>query len=203
MVFKNIAKTAEKRNKNDEYITPFSMVQQLLDLHDIPKTNIILEPCCSTHKTIPTVLLNNGYKNVRYNIYEGEGVGDFFDWNETDLVDTIVTNIPYGIKNFVKFIHKMKHVATNEIICLLPINYLNGKERHKIYQDKEYPLAAIYPFTRFSMLTDDAREDGRYKSGMTLYAWFVFRKGYVGDCIMKQINNDKYIIADIRGAYKM
>jgi hypothetical protein len=38
MVFKNIAKVAEKRNKNDQYVTPFSMVQQLLDNHDIPKT---------------------------------------------------------------------------------------------------------------------------------------------------------------------
>lgn len=200
MVFKNIAKVAEKRNKNDEYVTPFSMVQQLLDHHDIPKTNIILEPCCSTHKTIPTVLYSNGYNDVRCNTYEKEGVGDFFDW--TEVVDTIITNIPYGIKNFVRFMSKMKEIARHEIICLFPINYLNGKERYKIYQDVNYPLAVVYPFTRFSTLTSEASKDGRYKGGMTLYAWFVFRRGYVGDCIMKQINNDAYIIADIRGAYK-
>lgn len=201
MVFIKIAKTADKRNKNDEYVTPYSMIQQLVDIHHIPKSNVILDPCCSNHKTIPITLSKNGYENVRYNIYDGVN-GDFLNWDENDKVDTIITNIPYGIKNFVRFISKMKRVANHEIICLFPMNYLNGKERFKIYSDTDYPLVAVYPFTRFSALTHEAREDGRYQGGMTLYGWFIFRKNFVGDCIMKQINNDKYIINDIRGSYK-
>jgi hypothetical protein len=194
-----LAKEASLRNKNDEYITPTSMVQQLLDIHYISKFNSILEPCCSTHRTIPITLQKNGFTNITENIYGENGI-DFMDWDCSKKYDTIITNIPYGIKNFVKFMTKMKQVAKEEIICLFPITYLNGKERYRFYQDKEYPLSAIYPFTRFSLLTEEAQE--KYKGGMTLYGWFVFKKGYTGNCVMKQINNDPYIITDKRGAYK-
>jgi hypothetical protein len=202
MVFKDLAKVKENRNKNDEYITPPSMVQQLIDIHYIPKYQSILEPCCSTHKTIPNVLRKNGYTNITENIYEEDGI-DFLDWDCSKKTDVIITNIPYGIKNFVKFMTKMKQIAREEIICLFPINYLNGKERYRFYQDKEYPLSAIYPFTRFSLLGNEVREDGKYKSGMTLYAWYVFKRGHSGNCVMKQINNDAYILTDVRGAYKL
>ena len=194
-----LAKESSLRNKNDEYITPTSMVQQLLDIHYISKFNSILEPCCSTHRTIPITLQKNGFTNITENIYGENGI-DFMDWDCSKKYDTIITNIPYGIKNFVKFMTKMKQVAKEEIICLFPITYLNGKERYRFYQDKEYPLSAIYPFTRFSLLTAEAQE--KYKGGMTLYGWFVFKKGYTGNCVMKQINNDPYIITDKRGAYK-
>jgi len=201
MVFKDLAKTKENRNKNDEYITPTSMVQQLIDIHYIPKYQSILEPCCSIHKTIPNVLRKNGYTNITENIYDENGI-DFLDWDCSLKTDVIITNIPYGIKNFVKFMTKMKQIAKEEIICLFPINYLNGKERYRFYQDKDFPLSAVYPFTRFSLLGNEVREDGKYKSGMTLYAWYVFKKGFSGNCIMKQINNDAYILTEIRGAYK-
>jgi hypothetical protein len=194
-----LAKEASLRNKNDEYITPTSMVQQLLDTHYISKFNSILEPCCSTHRTIPITLQKNGFTNITENIYGENGI-DFMDWDCSKKYDTIITNIPYGIKNFVKFMTKMKQIAKEEIICLFPITYLNGKERYRFYQDKDYPLSAIYPFTRFSLLTEEAQE--KYKGGMTLYGWFVFKKGYTGNCVMKQINNDPYIITDKRGAYK-
>jgi hypothetical protein len=194
-----LAKEASLRNKNDEYITPTSMVQQLLDTHYISKFNSILEPCCSTHRTIPITLQKNGFTNITENIYGENGI-DFMDWECSKKYDTIITNIPYGIKNFVKFMTKMKQIAKEEIICLFPITYLNGKERYRFYQDKDYPLSAIYPFTRFSLLTEEAQE--KYKGGMTLYGWFVFKKGYTGNCVMKQINNDPYIITDKRGAYK-
>jgi hypothetical protein len=192
-------KIAKFRNKNDEYITPSSMVQQLLDTHPIPKTKMILEPCCSSHRSIPNTLKKNGFTNVLENIYTENGI-DFLEWNCNNKVDIIITNIPYGIKNFVKFLTKMKEVAEEEIICLFPMSYLNGKERYRFYQDKNYPLSAVYPFTRFSLLTEEAQD--KYKGGMSLYGWFVFKKGHTGCCIMKQINNDPYIITDIRGAYK-
>jgi type I restriction-modification system DNA methylase subunit len=199
MSVKIIVKEAKFRNKNDEYITPSSMVQQLLDIHTISKTKRILEPCCSSHRSIPNTLKKNGFVDVIENVYNEDGV-DFIDWDCDNKVDIIITNIPYGIKNFVKFLTKMRHVAKEQIILLLPMSYLNGKERYTFYQNKDYPLSAVYPFTRFSLLTNEAQD--KYKGGMCLYGWFVFKKGFLGDCIMKQINNDAYIITDIRGAYK-
>jgi len=197
---KSLAKEGSLRNKNDEYITPTSMVQQLIDIHYISKFNSILEPCCSTHRTIPLTLRKNGFTNITENIMTEDGI-DFMDWDCSKKYDTIITNIPYGIKNFVKFMTKMKQVAKDEIICLFPMNYLNGKERYRFYQDKDFPLSAIYPFSRYSLLTEDAQE--KYKGGMALYGWYVFKKGHTANCIMKQINNDPYIITDKRGAYKV
>jgi len=194
-----LAKEKSLRNKNDEYITPTSMVQQLIDTHYISKFNTILEPCCSTHKTIPNTLRKNGFTNITENIMTEDGI-DFMEWDCSKKFDTIITNIPYGIKNFVRFMTKMKQVAKEEIICLFPMNYLNGKERYRFYQDKDFPLSAIYPFSRYSLITEEAQD--KYKGGMALYGWYVFKKGYSGNCIMKQINNDPYIITDKRGAYK-
>ena len=197
---KSLAKEGSLRNKNDEYITPTSMVQQLIDIHYISKFNSILEPCCSTHRTIPLTLQKNGFTNITENIMTEDGI-DFMDWDCSNKFDTIITNIPYGIKNFVKFMTKMKQVSKDEIICLFPMNYLNGKERYRFYQDKDFPLSAIYPFSRYSLLTEEVQE--KYKGGMALYGWYVFKKGHTGNCIMKQINNDPYIITDKRGAYKV
>jgi len=186
-------KKKEKRNKNDKYLTPYSMIQQLLDNITLDKNISILEPCCSEEKTIIKMLEKNGFNNLNYNIYDSpEGI-DFLDWDENDKYDCIISNTPYGNKTVIKFIKKMKKI-TDKIILLYPINYLNGKERYdEIYNDEEYKLSKILQFIRFPMLEETIREDGKYKTGMTLYGWFIFEKGYKGDIILKQIDNDEFV----------
>ena len=94
----------------------------------------------------------------------------------------------------IDMINKAKRIATKKIILLYPINCLNGIKRfERIYSDKEYPLAKIYQFVMYSSLKDTLRADGRYEAGMIMYGWFVFEKGYVGDIILKQLNNTKDI----------
>ena len=89
----------------------------------------------------------------------------------------------------------MKKIATKKVVVLYPINTLNGVERYnEIFSDEKYKLSKIYQFVRFPMLEETIREDGCYKTGMTLYGWFVFEKGYEGDIILKQINNNKYCV---------
>ena len=170
------------------FITPYSMVEDLLKVETIQGT--ILEPCASKHRTISTVFKRNGY-DVTDNVYEETKVSIM------DLeghYDNIITNIPYGKINTLTFFKKMK-TLTDRIICLLPLTFLIGKDRHKeIFQDKTFPLKKIYQYTRYSQLTEDVREDGKYHTGMVSYCWFVFEKKYSGDITLQQIDNSKYCL---------
>ena len=74
---------------------------------------------------------------------------------------------------------------------LLPLSYLHGKKRYDdIYCDKEYPLKKVYIFTRYPMLGEKLREDGKYNTGMMVYAWFIFEKNYEGPSTIDWIDNN-------------
>jgi hypothetical protein len=188
------SKRKEERNKNDSYITPYSMIQQLLDVEVLDKNGSILEPCCSIHRSIPTTLIKNGFTNITENIYE-ETNNSFLDFDETIQYDYIISNTPYGNKNFINFVNKAKKIAKKKVILLYPLNCLNGVERYnKVYNDEEYKLARLYQFIRYPMLEDTIREDGKYKTGMSIYAWYVWEKGYTGETVLKQIDNNEYCV---------
>jgi hypothetical protein len=169
------------------YITPYSMVEDLLKYETFEGT--ILEPCASKHRSISTVfkkkyeVIDNVYEETKVSIMDLKG-----------HYDNIITNIPYGKINTLTFFKKMK-TLTNRIICLLPLTFLIGKDRHKeIFGDKSFPLKKIYQYTRYSQLTDYIREDGKYHTGMMSYCWFVFEKNYEGPITLQQIDNSKYCL---------
>jgi hypothetical protein len=79
---------------------------------------------------------------------------------------------------------------------LLPLSYLHGKKRYdEIYSDREYPLKKVYVYTRYPMLGEPLREDGKYNTGMMVYAWFVFEKGYDGSPVIDWIDNNEDVIS--------
>jgi hypothetical protein len=44
------------------------------------------------------------------------------------------------------------------------------------------------------MLGDDLREDGRYKTGMMVYAWYIFENGHTGLPEIDWIDNNEDVI---------
>jgi hypothetical protein len=177
------------RKKSDTYETPYSMTQQLLDAHPIPKDSLIVEPACGNYAIIE-VLNKNGYKfPCFYDLAQGK---DFLE--ETRSFDIVLTNPPFSLAY--EFIMKAKQIAQESIIMLLPLSYLHGKSRHdNIWTDKEFPLRYVYVFTRYPMLGDPLREDGKYKTGMMVYAWYVWEKSkYVNEPVIRWIDNHKYVI---------
>ena len=190
------AHAKEKRNKNDEYITPPSMVGQLLEREKFDFANdTFLEPCCDArHITIPRVLWKHGAKNVEVNIYEETGKS-FLDWDEDKKVDIVISNTPYGNKNTIAFINKAKKIAKKKVVLLYPLTTLNGKERfEKVWSDTDFPLTRIYQFIRFANLKNTLDDTGNYEAGMVLYAWFVFDVGGNGKIELIQIDNSEYLI---------
>jgi hypothetical protein len=169
-----------KRNLSDFYQTPYCLTDLLLKKE--PVSGTILEPACGEGAIVARLPYCTAW-------YDKER--DFF--KETNKYDTIITNPPYSLAQ--EFILKAKEVATKKIIMLLPLSYLHGKKRYDvIYQDKEFALKKIYVFTRYPMLESTIRPDGKHKTGMMVYAWFVWEKGYTAPPQIDWLDNNEYVI---------
>jgi hypothetical protein len=176
-----------KRRKSDDYQTPYSLTRLFLSEVNFPEP--ILEPA-SGNGAIVKVLKEYGYKKITaYDLLRDKK--DFL--KETKKYSTIITNPPYS-KAF-EFIQQAKKLS-NRFIFLLPLSYLHGKKRYdEIYKDTDYPLTKVFVFTRYPMLGDKLREDGKHRTGMMVYAFFVWEKGaqYKRPSIYWLDNND-YVI---------
>lgn len=175
-----------KRKKSDFYETPYSITRKFLNVEDFDYSLTICEPACGAG-AIVKVLKENTDNIIAYDIEK-----NFL--SETNQYDYIITNPPFSIAY--DFILKAKLVAKKKFAFLLPLSYLHGKKRYdNIYCDKEYPLKKVYVFTRYPMLGENLREDGKYNTGMMVYAWFVFERGYEGPSMINWIDNNEDVIS--------
>ncbi len=175
-----------QRKKSDFYETPYSITQQLLDFLQLPLQYTILEPACGNY-AISKVLNQNKYKTITKDIKYNQNF-----LNETGYYDIIITNPPYSLA--FEFIQKAK-TLTNYFCFLLPLAYLHGKKRYDyIYTDEKYKLSKILVFTRYPLLGEPLRQDGKYHTGMMVYAWFIWKKGSKNTTI-HWADNNMYVIS--------
>jgi hypothetical protein len=45
------------------------------------------------------------------------------------------------------------------------------------------------------MLGEKLREDGKYNTGMMVYAWFIFEKDYTGPSVVDWIDNNSDVLS--------
>ena len=170
-----------KRKKSDFYETPYTLTRHLLNVEDFVYSFTICEPACGDG-AIVKVLKEKTNNIIAYDIQK-----NFL--TETEQYEYIISNPPFSIAY--EFILKAKQVAKKKFAFLLPLSYLHGKKRYDdIYCDKEYPLKKVYIFTRYPMLGEKLREDGKYNTGMMVYAWFIFEKNYEGPSTIDWIDNN-------------
>ena len=190
-----------QRNKSDFYQTPHSMTEQLLENEVFDYTKSVFEPACGKG-AIVCVIANNFKKFYYQDIQESENY-DFLNYEGN--YDYIITNPPFSLA--FEFIQKAKEVAKVKFAMLLPLSFLHGQKRYeeKIFRFAEYPLTKVYVFTRYPLLTDKIREDGKYNTGMMVYAWFIWEKRKLKDAhgisinykecpVVKWIDNNKYVL---------
>ncbi|WWA79567.1 methyltransferase [Xanthomonas phage Kintu] len=176
-----------QRKASDFYETPYSITQSLLDAEGFDRGARTLEPACGDG-AITRVLAASGFSDIVG--YDAET--DFL--REESTFPQIITNPPFSLA--LDFILKAKSVARNKFAMLLPLSYLHGKERlDKVYSDREFPLACVHVFCRYPMLGDPLRDDGKYRTGMMVYAWFVWDKHHVGDPNVKWIDNQPFVLS--------
>lgn len=167
-----------KRKKSDFYETPYGLTRLFLDAEDLPKN--ILEPACGDG-AIVRVLQEYGKSVTAF-----DKDVDFLSWE--GLVDAIVTNPPFSLAY--EFIIKAKSVS-NKFCFLLPLSYLHGKKRFDdIWTDVVFPLSKVYVFTRYPLLGEKLREDGKHRTGMMVYAWYVWEKEFTGEPVIKWLDNN-------------
>lgn len=170
----------DKRHKSDFYQTPYCLTNLLLEKEDL--IGSVLEPACGYGAIVKCLPRCDKCYDIGFNFF-----------NETESFGTVITNPPFSLAK--EFILKAKEVANNKIMFLLPLSYLHGKERYDIiYSDRDFPLKKVYVFTRYPLLEDTVREDGKHKTGMMVYAWFVWEKGYKGNPEIAWLDNNDFVV---------
>lgn len=180
-----------QRRKSDAYSTPYSLTRQFFHYieESWDRSLPILEPACGEEEAIVKVLDELKFDTIHY--YDIQDGADFL--KEEKHYPYMVTNPPFSLAY--EFVQKAKEVVDEQFALLLPLSYLHGKKRYdNIYQDREYPLSSVYVFTRYPMLGDPLREDGKYRTGMMVYAWFVWDKKGKGEPVIRWIDNSPYVL---------
>ena len=175
-----------QRKKSDFYETPYSITSHLLEVEDFDKSLTVCEPACGAG-AISNILKKHWDNVVAYDIEK-----DFL--LEYGNYDYIITNPPFSIAY--EFVKKAKRIATKKFAFLLPLSYLHGKKRYDdIYMDKTYGLKKIYVFTRYPMLGEPLRDDGKYNTGMMVYAWYIFENHFSGSPTIDWLDNNGDVLS--------
>ena len=177
-----------KRKKSDFYETPYTLTRKFLDVEYFNKNSTVCEPACGGGAI--TRVLKEHWEDDKVTAYDQE---TNFLW-ETGEYDYIITNPPFSIA--FEFIQRAKLVAKSKFAFLLPLSYLHGKKRFdEIYSDRTYGLERVYVFTRYPMLGETLREDGKYNTGMMVYAWYVWTNGYSGLPTVDWLDNNEDVLS--------
>lgn len=176
------------RRRSDFYETPYSLTELFLDNArlGVEKDGRVLEPACG-HGAITKVLSQKGYSNVTS--YDIESGTDFLD--EDRRFDFIITNPPFSLAK--EFIEKAIETAPR-FAFLLPLSYLHGKERYEKFYRNDDLLKSVHVFTRYPLLGEPLRDDGKFRTGMMVYAWFLFDVAKYGAPTIHWLDNHPYVI---------
>ena len=174
-----------ERETHDFYATDPQAVEQLCDrvcfAHDI------WEPACGMGHISDTLAMR-GYK-VRSTdlINRGYGMGgvDFLSQLEPWHGD-IITNPPYRYAT--EFVQKALELVGDgaKVAMLLKLTFLEGKKRQLLF--RVYPPEWVYVATgrvRCALNGDFSAVD---RGSAMCFAWFVWRKGYMGDPSVRWFN---------------
>lgn len=176
-----------QRKKSDFYETPYSITEHLLNRESFDSKLTVCEPACGSGAIVQ--ILQKKWQSNNITSYDIEK--NFF--NDEQQYDYIITNPPFSIA--FDFIKHAKKLAKIKFAFLLPLSYLHGKKRYdEVYMDKSYGLEKIYVFTRYPMLGDTLRQDGKYRTGMMVYAWYIFANGFSKSPAIHWIDNNKDVI---------
>ena len=118
--------------------------------------------------------------------YPETKVLDFLKFNPKKEFDLdIITNPPY--KYAKQFVEKSLQCVSkgHKVAMFLKIQFLEGKERRKLFD--VFPPKTIYVSSSRLNCAMNGEFD-KYPSSAIAYAWFVWKKGFKGEPVIKWIN---------------
>ena len=181
-----------QRKKSDFYETPYSITHQFLQAFPWLGIRDILEPSSGNGAIVR--VLDHFALGVVVGLDPLTDPGyDFLTYSFNRKFDLVITNPPFSLAE--EFIKKAKEVSNRFIAFLLPLSYLHGKGRYdRVYNDTKFTLRSVYIFTRYPMLGEPLREDGKYHTGMMVYAWYLWDKEYEGKPTISWLDNNEYVL---------
>ena len=178
------------KQKNNWYATHPSVTQDLMRVERFHSK--ILEPFCGSG-TMAEVIKSNGYDVVAYDMIDrGYGnVGEFFSTDYPMGEYDIITNPPYN-DNLTEIVKRCISLCKNKVAILMPMLFLSGKTRYEeLYT--QFPPSRVYIYCERINIAKEADFNTYSDRGMnlTIYAWYIWEKGYKGVPELKWIHNEK------------
>ena len=175
------------REINDYYAThPQALVIFLKKLkQDGINLNRNIWECACGEGHLSKVLIDNGYNVFSSDkIDRGYGMVKDFLTCEEKFDGDILTNPPYKNANlFVKTALK-KVEDGNYVIMFLKIQFLESKARKILFN--EFPPKYVYVHSERQYCAINGQFE-KVKSSAVCYAWFIWKKGYKGEPIIRWI----------------
>lgn len=178
----------EARESDDYYATEPLAVRELLK---VEKFSPLVWECACGGGHISRELQAAGYQVLSTDIVDRHFgfVRDFLDSslpppaNEFD----IVTNPPYSLaKEFVEQAMKITPDG-HKVAMFLKLQFLEGIARRSLF--RKYPPKIIYVSTKRLHCAKNGDFNKSNSASAVCYAWFVWEKGFMGDPIIKWIND--------------
>ena len=187
---KNKAQKRLLRQGNNYYATHPSVTQDLLSVEMF--NDKILEPFCGGG-SMADVIKSFGYNVEAYDIIDrGYGKqGDFFKIDFPIGEYDIISNPPYD-DSLIRIINRCLDICNDKVAMLLPMLYLSGKARYEEIFKKNPPVRVYVYSERINIAKNgDFEQYSDSGANMTIYAWFVWKKGYKGTTELRWLHNDK------------
>lgn len=188
-IFKILAASnhgSSEREAHDYYATEPRAVELLLEKEKFAP--VVWEPACGEGH-IAKVLEANGYNVAATDLIDrGYGTGgvNFLHINSHGpVMCDIITNPPYKFaKEFVeKALHMVEHGY--RVAMLLKLTFLEGQGRRELL--KIPPPETVYVFSGRVKCAKNGYFESVGSSAVS-YAWFIWRKGYTGEPVIRWIN---------------
>lgn len=170
------------RSEYDYYATHPSAIDSLFDVHKFHQA--IWEPACGEGH------LSKQMEEYGKSVYSTDlidrGFGDdFFDFLMCSMKweGDIVTNPPY--KYAAEFVYKALSLLDEDrqLAMFLKTTFLEGKTRRRLFD--KYPPEIVYVFSRRVPVARNGDPKMFEASSAASYSWFVWRKGFTGEPIIR------------------
>ena len=188
-------KKSRERVEHDYYATAEISTISLLNNHKIKK-GLILEPACGQGHIIKVLKEHIDNDIIASDIIEREKICDFSfikkDFLNAYYLDkkprTIITNPPFSHAQ--EFIERAIDLVgrRGEVIMFAKIQLLESMSRKKMFE--KYPPKYVYVFSERQPSLPNGNplnENGKKWANTMCYAWFVWKKGFTGEPIIRWI----------------
>lgn len=190
----SVNRSSKLRPADDHYPTPLQAVYPLFRHLAIPR--VFREPACGEghiaeiatgygHEVIATNLVDRGY---------GEHGVNFLHEKKA-RASCIVTNPPFSLDE--EFVEHAFRLGVDLAIFFLRLKWLCGADRYRDIMGPRPPCLVLPFIQRITFYAGDTAEGDQPGWNTEDFAWFVWRKGFLGKPTIDWLSRDDGLQSDL------